>query len=321
MDNLRHPPQNPNGADGAPRVLVLLAAHNGEKWIQEQARSILEQDGVDVHLIIRDDGSSDDTPLIVRRLAYRDSRVGLLRADDCSGSASQNFFSLIRECDPSGFDFIALSDQDDVWDSDKLQQTILCIAMTHSAGASTAVTAIWPSGVQRTLRQNPATTASDYLFEGAGQGCTFVLSRTLYSRIRTFLTVHEDLVQRVHFHDWAIYALARSWNLPWGFRSLPTMRYRQHGRNDTGARSGVAGITLRIRRIRSGWYREQLIAISDICHTADPANSRAASWHRLLRSPGSPGRRVRLSWFCVQGGRRRVSDNVVLILSALAGWL
>jgi glycosyltransferase involved in cell wall biosynthesis len=44
-----------------PKVLVLLAAFNGSDWIVEQIESILGQEGVDLSLLIGDDGSTDGT--------------------------------------------------------------------------------------------------------------------------------------------------------------------------------------------------------------------------------------------------------------------
>lgn len=42
-------------------VLVLMSSYNGERFIKEQIDSILSQEDVDVHLLVRDDGSSDKT--------------------------------------------------------------------------------------------------------------------------------------------------------------------------------------------------------------------------------------------------------------------
>lgn len=43
------------------KILVLLSAYNGEKFIEEQIKSLLEQKNVDIHVLIRDDGSTDGT--------------------------------------------------------------------------------------------------------------------------------------------------------------------------------------------------------------------------------------------------------------------
>ena len=73
-----------------PSVLVLLAAYNGERWIGEQLESILTQEEVDVRIVVRDDGSTDNTRELVSRLA-QDNRVKLLHDTMPTGSAAQNF--------------------------------------------------------------------------------------------------------------------------------------------------------------------------------------------------------------------------------------
>ena len=47
------------------KVLVLMSSYNGEKYIREQIESILNQKGVNVSILVRDDGSSDRTTAIL----------------------------------------------------------------------------------------------------------------------------------------------------------------------------------------------------------------------------------------------------------------
>ena len=47
-----------------PTVSVLMSTYNGHKYIRKQLDSLLQQEGVDVHIIVRDDGSKDETPQI-----------------------------------------------------------------------------------------------------------------------------------------------------------------------------------------------------------------------------------------------------------------
>ena len=73
-----------------PRVLVLLAAHNGAQWIVHQIETILNQQRVDVRLVVSDDGSYDDTLAKVRQFAT-DPRVSIVAPPVPTGSAAQNF--------------------------------------------------------------------------------------------------------------------------------------------------------------------------------------------------------------------------------------
>ena len=103
-----------------------MTSDNGEKFIKEQIDSILSQLSDSDELIISDDGSSDKTIEIIN--SYNDSRIKLLNHKKnpsfskikCSRSfyyASANFENAIK-C--ARGDYIFLSDQDDIWEKDKL---------------------------------------------------------------------------------------------------------------------------------------------------------------------------------------------------------
>lgn len=303
-----------------PKVLVLLAACNGARWIVEQIDSILAQEGVDVRIVVRDDCSVDATRAQIALLP-RNSPVNLTCADTPSGSAAQNYFNLMRDNAADGFDFVALADQDDTWNTDKLVRACNRLHRAGCAGYSSATVAVWPDGRSAVLTQPARATRSDFLFGGIGQGCTFVLTAGFYGRAREFLANNPALTRDIHYHDWALYALARSWRLPWAFDPTPSVRYRQHDRNDTGARAGIAGLRKRLTLIRHGWFAAQLRAVAALCAAADPANATVASWRALLLASDSWSRRVDMARFCLSGGRRSSRDNAVLVTAALAGWL
>ena len=299
-----------------PRVLVLLAARNGSEWIAQQLASILAQQGVDLQVVVRDDLSDDTTREQVSGLRSG-GRVRLSAAPVASGSASQNFFALIRENPPDGFDLIAFADQDDIWHPDRLARAARTLAAEDSAGYSSATRAFWPDGRRRILTQVGVPTRADFLFEGAGQGCTFVLTAQFYARLRLFLQENRNLTAPIHYHDWAIYALARSWRLHWSFDSRPSLDYRQHHRNDTGARSSRLGIARRLNLIRRGWYRDQLHAIANLSAAAAPEAEIVHRWRATL----ARGNRWNTARFCLGGGRRRRLDNTIVVLAALVRWI
>ena len=304
----------------APAVLVLLACYNGERWVREQVESVLAQQEVDLHVAIRDDGSDDGTLEVIRGTAA-DGRVRISSPSPATGSATQNFLTLIRQHPSDGFDFIAFADQDDVWSNDKLARACRALRTTGDAGYSSATLATWPNGRTALLRQSSIVKMADYLLEGAGQGCTFVLRADFYERVRAFILRHRLLTTRLHYHDWAIYALARVWGYKWTFDPTPSVVYRQHDRNDTGARCTVSGALKRLKLLRNGWYRVQLHAIADLCAAAAPQNRTVLAWRARLLAKGGYGRRISLAIFCLRCGRRRGLDNTMLMIAALAGWI
>lgn len=100
-----------------PNVYVMLSAYNGEKYISEQIDSILTQSHVDVTLHIRDDGSTDKTRDILDGYAAKFPNIILSYGDNIGYAAS--FWTILLQA-PDSYDYYAFSDQDDVWEPDKL---------------------------------------------------------------------------------------------------------------------------------------------------------------------------------------------------------
>jgi glycosyltransferase involved in cell wall biosynthesis len=71
----------------SPPLSVVLPVHNGMPYVEESVRSILDQTFGDFELVVGDDGSTDGTSEILRRLAAADRRIRLLRRDRPSGLA------------------------------------------------------------------------------------------------------------------------------------------------------------------------------------------------------------------------------------------
>jgi rhamnosyltransferase len=297
-----------------------LAAFNGSKWILEQVDSILRQVNVDVNLVISDDGSTDGTRATIAQLTA-DPRVHATCPNAPSRSAAQNFLWLIRSTPADEYDFISFSDQDDVWDEAKLSRGCSALIESGAHGYSSAVVAFWSDGRTKTLVPTQTPTASDFLFESAGQGCTYILDPAFYRSLRTFFVQHGPETKLLHYHDWSIYALARSWKLKWVFDQKPSLRYRQHETNDTGARTSVDGIRTRLARIKNGWYAQQLLTIAKICVEASPGDPLIARWHDLLVQPRGVLRTCRIAGFCLRGGRRRWYDRAILVSAVAAGWI
>lgn len=302
-------------------VLVLLAARNGAQCLIEQVESILSQQHADLRLLIGDD-CSDDGAVDALMSNQSDQRLKALGFDKPSGGAGASFLRLLSCADLSSFDFIAFSDQDDVWHADKLARGIAALEECCADGYSAAVTAFWADGREQLLGQNPNRTDLDFLFEGAGQGCTFVLRSEFARQVQQFVCSNRELLSAIHYHDWLVYAASRTLGKRWVFDPVPSMRYRQHGGNDTGARGALAGVRKRLGLIRDGWYasqvRQMIVAVSalDAMKAVIPADF-LAIWncqHGLTR-------RLQLAGILFKRGRRRFSDRAVLAVSALLGWL
>lgn len=305
-------------APNRPKVLVLLASFNGAPWLVEQLESIFAQEGVDLRIVIRDDGSSDGTQELLQQFA---DRVCVMPGGTPSGSAAQNFFSMIRSSHAEKFNFVAFSDQDDVWYPDHLLRATRRLEQSDAVGYSSAVTAFWSSHQRRLLQQVSTLTRSDFLFEGAGQGCSYVLKATFYEKLRRCLIGQSSHTGDLHYHDWTVYALARAWNHTWHFDAQTGLMYRQHAKNDTGARSTLGGVTKRLRLLSTGWYKEQIQLLCNLLLHSDPMNPIVGEWADIVMQPAGLRRRLRAARFCLVGGRRKLVDRGVLTVAAVMGWV
>jgi glycosyltransferase involved in cell wall biosynthesis len=72
------------------KISVLMPVHNGARFIEEAVNSILQQDYRNFELLIVDDGSDDDTPMIASRMSRSDKRIHVLRQDKSGIVAALN---------------------------------------------------------------------------------------------------------------------------------------------------------------------------------------------------------------------------------------
>ncbi|MDD6259333.1 MAG: glycosyltransferase [Erysipelotrichaceae bacterium] len=77
------------------RVLVLMSTYNGERYLKEQVDSILDQNGVAITLLIRDDGSTDHTVDILNEYANNHDNIHVIKGKNIG--VKRSFFSLMQE--------------------------------------------------------------------------------------------------------------------------------------------------------------------------------------------------------------------------------
>ena len=98
-------------------ISIAMCTYNGERFLNEQISSILEQTYRNFELVIVDDNSKDNTINIIKEYQSKDNRIKLFQNNKNIGFL-KNFEKAISLCRG---DFIALSDQDDVWKKNKLE--------------------------------------------------------------------------------------------------------------------------------------------------------------------------------------------------------
>jgi glycosyltransferase involved in cell wall biosynthesis len=105
----------------APRISIVIPAYNRERFIEATLQSVRGQSLADWELVVFDDGSTDDTAVVARRVAAEDSRVRIESGPNGGVASARNRgLSLI---DPRS-EFVALLDSDDLWEPDALETLV-----------------------------------------------------------------------------------------------------------------------------------------------------------------------------------------------------
>ena len=103
------------------KVLVLLSLYNGERFVEKQLDSLLDQT-ITVDVLARDDGSTDHTVELVEKYIKNNGHIRLIKGDNKGFVQSFNILLMDRVLE--NYDWIAFCDQDDIWLPQKLEKAI-----------------------------------------------------------------------------------------------------------------------------------------------------------------------------------------------------
>lgn len=281
-----------------PIIAVLLATYNGAKYIEEQLLSILNQKNVSLSIYVSDDFSSDNTLEIIEKIQKKYNNIIILPQKN-SGGAARNFFRLIKDVDIKNFEYIALADQDDIWNENKLSNAVLQLRNYQCDGYSSNVTAFWESGKRKLIQKAAPQTLYDYIYESPGPGCTFVATKESFQSFKLFLESNWEQISKIEYHDWFIYAYYRSRNFNWHIDQNSNMMYRQHENNQIGSNIGFSAIKKRLNLISSGWYKNEIKKIVTVLNLDKNLGTRSFTLKHLRST------------------RRKKSDRIILGLLIL----
>lgn len=220
-----------------PNCVVLMASYNGIPYISSQIDSILAQDGVSVSLIVRDDGSNDGTKELLQR--YSDEG----RLTWCAGEnvgPALGFLLLLQQAPEA--DYYAFSDQDDIWDSDKLIQAIRMLENHQDAALYHCNSRLIDTlgnevdrltyGSQRCAAYRDGDPLNQ-LCIASPMGCTQVFDKRIWNVVRS-----HEIPHPIVMHDKLIANLCVLLGHQTIFDPSPHMGYRQHENNVVGVAMG-----------------------------------------------------------------------------------
>lgn len=245
-----------------PRVKVLMSTYNGASWLNEQLSSIFDQTEVDVTLVIRDDGSTDDTISILKKEKEKENE----RFDFSVGlnlGPGKSFFELIKSVNCE--DFVALSDQDDLWSSDKLSRATKQLLELNDLPALYCSNVQFISNNKWNLKvsnlPNPKLPLS--LFQNSAMGCTIVFNKKAHEVIKK--SSGRDMIM----HDWYIFLIV----LATGkviFDSQPGISYRLHEKQFIGWRRKRTITTILSRKIFRDVFNQSQSISDEYASTLTP---------------------------------------------------
>lgn len=270
----------------SPRLAVLLSTFNGGQFLEEQLDSLLAQSYSNFTIVVRDDGSRDNTREILNQYsASHPSRFHLLpgTAGQSDGSpqnlgASGSFSFLIdyvlNHKPDLGLDraYMLFCDQDDVWFPDKIERELDCMQEVESAHQQQDIPVLIHSDLQVVTENRELIAESFTRFQGLETGrnsfCNLVISNLVTgctalineAAARKALPVPEDAIM----HDWWLALVAAAFGEV-VFIDTPLIHYRQHDSNTIGAKEHKKAVLANggiLRRVFSSKPNAHLIEVA-----------------------------------------------------------
>lgn len=217
------------------KIDVLIATYNGEKYIEALLDSLLNQTCSDFRIIIIDDCSEDAT---LKRLNNYKGKFDEFEiyVNTQNVGYLKSFEALIKL---SNADFFMLCDQDDVWLSHKVEASYNCIrkmkvdlVFTDLIVVDSSLNVIKKSfNRYMKIKPNRITKSDQVLIKNLATGCTMICRNGIKKQLLPFMQLKEECF----IHDWLILVVADIFG-KWYYLDEPTVLYRQHDRNQVGAR-------------------------------------------------------------------------------------
>lgn len=245
-------------------VDVILAAHNGAKFIQQQIFSILEQSHTALNLIVTDDGSSDGTVDLIHNISKQDPRVSCHVCNNAAGVV-KNFNNGIQF---NTADYILFCDQDDVWEKDKIElmlneireqeiingEKVPCLGFSNLRIVDENLNLINDDFYNYSKLDPNNNLALNYLtWRSSVYGCTVIMNSIL-------LKMAGMVPEHIAMHDhWYAFQAARSGKI--FYLARPLVNYRQHSANVVGAQQrSTFARAKRVKKTLSGIKRSVVSA-------------------------------------------------------------
>ncbi|QHQ40784.1 glycosyltransferase [Microbulbifer hydrolyticus] len=231
-----------------------MATCNGERFLSEQLDSLASQTVTKLDLWISDDGSKDRTKVILEEAA-RNWKKGKVRISEGPKQGFvENFRSLM--IDPSiDADFYAFSDQDDIWDEDKL-----AVATEWLSAQPDTIPALYCSRT-RTVSENGVTIGYSPLFKKVPSFRNAIVQSIAGANTMVMNRAARDVIARASqnstfvSHDWWCYLIVSGVGGRVFYSPEAKIGYRQHQNNLVGENRSLKAKYNRLKRLIGGGFQ------------------------------------------------------------------
>ena len=234
---------------GEKKVTILMSTYNGEKYIAEQLDSLINQTYRNLEIVIRDDGSKDDTINIIKEFQKKANNITLVEGENVGFINS--FFELLNI--DSNADYYAYCDQDDIWMENKIERAVSFLEKTDENKPvlyfSNSDYYDTNMNFLATAEKNKIYNFRNSLVECVTQGMTMVINNT------TRQTIINNKPQNCLYHDWWTYMICSGFGeIVYDDESL--VKYRRHNKSVTV--EGKSPIQLLLFRIKKFLVEDSL---------------------------------------------------------------
>ena len=241
------------------KILIVLASYNGAKYIKEQIDSILNQESVFIDIMVFDDCSTDTTIEVLKSYSANNN-VKVYKREKGTGNAPRNFFDAIQSLSEelvNSYDFVAFSDQDDIWYPNKIFEACKMLKNEQSSLYFSNLN-LWDESTnyKSIIKKDFSQKEYDFLFEGGSAGCTYVFTNDFCLSLKNVLKTTNYYEWKFLSHDWFVYFHARNNGFKVSIDGNAYITYRIHANNSYGQvnRMSMAAIKERLNYIKNGWY-------------------------------------------------------------------
>lgn len=267
---------------GTGRTAILMGLYDGAPFLGAQLHSFADQTVLDWDLTVSDDGSQDTGPRMVADFARKQQARGrsVTLVDGPGRGVAANFLSLLAGL-AEGTEWVALSDQDDVWLPSRLELGQKALSSVPSEVPALFGSATWIveedlSGRCQSPRFSRPPGFRNALVQSIAGGNTMLLNRAgaELARAAAAEALAAECVPVTH--DWWLYQLISGAGGQVIRSEQPTVLYRQHGSNLFGTNRGPRARLKRWKMITSGdlaiWIACNARALSVSAHRLTPEN-------------------------------------------------